>query len=82
MPAYDYYCDANEATVSVRHSMSQTVQTWGELCTLAGLATGDTPANTPVRRVISGGMVLTNKPKAVLSGGGHCCGGGCGHPGH
>jgi len=59
MPKYDYRCEQNGQTVEVSHSMSVAVSTWGELCELAGIEAGDTPANTPVHKIISGGYVAT-----------------------
>ena len=44
MPSYDYRCPANDRVVEVRHGMNDTVNTWGELCQLAGIEPGDTSA--------------------------------------
>ena len=52
MPRYDYRCDANEATLKVVHSITTEVATWAELCALAGIEPGSTPADAPVRKVI------------------------------
>ena len=32
MPTYDYHCDWNSRTVSIQHSMKETIRNWGELC--------------------------------------------------
>ena len=53
MPAYDYHCDANGRTVEVSHAMTAMLHTWGELCDAAAMEAGDTPADTPLRRVFS-----------------------------
>lgn len=53
MPAYDYHCESNGRTVEVSHGMTTMLQTWGELCATAELEAGDTPADTPLRRVFS-----------------------------
>ncbi|MGB3403383.1 MAG: zinc ribbon domain-containing protein [Microcoleaceae cyanobacterium] len=53
MPIYDYFCPSNNQTVEVMHSMSQTVQTWGDVCQLANCELEGTPENAPVRRLLS-----------------------------
>ena len=53
MPRYDYRCDTNDRTVEVVHSIASRVVTWGELCELAGIDTGDTPSECPVRKIIT-----------------------------
>lgn len=81
MPTYDYFCPANEQTVEVQHSFSTTISNWGELCEKAGVEPGNTPGETPVERVISGGTLLVNKPSSKAEpkvGGGGGCGSGCG----
>ena len=35
MITYDYHCDANDTTLTVRHSIKETLATWGELCARA-----------------------------------------------
>jgi len=82
MPTYDYYCESNGRTVEVSHKMAEQLRTWGELCERAGIAAGRTAPEAPVRRLISGGAVLTGKgadsaPPCETTG--VCCGGGaCG----
>ena len=82
MPTYDYHCAQNDRTVEVRHRMSELVYTWGELCTLAGIDAGDTPANAPVEKLATGGQVVTSaslKDSVPPCSSGPCCGGGaCG----
>ena len=58
MPSYDYRCAANGQVVEVSHRMSERLATWGELCALAGLEPGDTLADMPVERLITGGQVV------------------------
>ena len=70
MPKYDYRCELNGQTVEVSHPMSRVVSTWGELCQLASMETGATPASTPVHKIISGGFVATG---ARSEPGGHTC---------
>lgn len=53
MPRYDYHCDDNGVTVEVVHGISHKVETWGELCQLSGMETGETAAGSPVRRIIT-----------------------------
>ncbi|MEM7540861.1 MAG: zinc ribbon domain-containing protein [Pseudomonadota bacterium] len=58
MPLYEYMCEANGQVVETYHSMSTTVETWGQLCELAKLELGDTPADEPVKKIISRGSQL------------------------
>ncbi len=58
MPTYDYRCAANGQVVEVRHAMSERLGTWGDVCQLAGIVPGDTPADTPVERLMGGGNVV------------------------
>jgi predicted nucleic acid-binding Zn ribbon protein len=53
MPLYEYRCPENGQEIEVLHAMSQTIQSWGELCSAAGLPLGDTPPTSPVSRKIS-----------------------------
>ncbi len=81
MPTYDYHCDQNSRTVSIQHSMKETIRTWGELCQRAGVETGETPVDATVERIISGGIALPiASPAASLPMAG-CCGkpSSCGH---
>jgi predicted nucleic acid-binding Zn ribbon protein len=83
MPTYDYRCEANGAVVEVRHRMSEQARTWGELCALAGIDTGETPADAPVKKLITGGQVVRSSSlgdaAAPACSSGPCCGGGmCG----
>jgi hypothetical protein len=61
MAYYDYYCAANDRTVEVRHAMSETLRTWGDLCEHAGLPTGDTSADEPIERKVTAGIPLTGR---------------------
>jgi hypothetical protein len=83
MPTYDYRCEANGRVVEVRHSMSEQLATWGELCNLTGLEPGATPPDSPVERLITGGQVVRSSSlgdrAAPPCTSGPCCGGGsCG----
>lgn len=51
MPTYDYHCAVNDRTVQVIHRMTHDVTTWAELCALARIEPGETPANSPVAKV-------------------------------
>ena len=53
MITYDYHCDANGETITVSHVIKETLTTWGDLCSLADHCLGQTPPQTPVRRLIS-----------------------------
>ncbi len=80
MPKYDYRCDANGQTLEVSHPMKDSVHNWGELCRLAGIDTGETPTETPVHKIISGGFVATgaSESPAPACSMPSCCGGVCG----
>lgn len=83
MPTYDYRCDANGRVVEVSHRMSETLSTWGEVCARAGMDAGETPPGTPVRRLATGGNIVTSSSlgsgSAPACGTGGCCAGGvCG----
>jgi hypothetical protein len=81
MPSYDYYCAANGRTVEVRHSMNETLRTWKEVCEHAALDIGDTAADMPVQRLISGGSLVSSsalKNPEPRCGGGGCSSGMCG----
>ena len=83
MPSYDYYCEANQQTVEVRHGMNEKLATWGEVCEKSGLEPGRTALKTPVQRLISGGAVVSssalhNPDAPACAAGGCCAGGACG----
>ena len=71
MPRYEYHCPANGVFLETSHSIHRTIATWGELCEAAGREPGATDPATPVERVLHGGVLMVDKPKAQ---GGHCCG--------
>jgi len=81
MPTYDYKCQANGQVVEVKHRMTETVTTWGQLCELAGIAPGETSQDAPVTRLATGGNIVKSSggdsiPPCQVGGG--CPGGGCG----
>jgi hypothetical protein len=83
MPTYDYLCEANGKVVEVKHRMSENLTTWDELCRLAGIEAGDTPGNSLVTRLATGGQVVRSsslgESSAPACNTGGCCGGGmCG----
>ncbi len=53
MPYYEYRCPSNGRTLEVRHGMEERLVTWGELARSAGADPGDTPAESPVERLMS-----------------------------
>lgn len=82
MPSYDYRCEANGQVVEVNHKMSELLSTWSEVCENAGIDLGNTPADTPVVRLVAGGQVVkssnlgdANVPACERPS---CCGGVCG----
>lgn len=82
MPTYDYRCEANGRVVEVMHRMNDQMNNWGELCEKAGIEPGDTPLDSPVTRMATGGNVITSGstggdvvPPCATGG---CAGGMCG----
>jgi hypothetical protein len=84
MPTYDYFCEANGRKVEVRHRISDKLSNWGQLCELAHLDPGDTPTDSPVQRLISGGAYISSSslsnPEPACASGACCPGGVCGLP--
>ncbi len=89
MLTYQYRCEQNGETLEVRHRMTERFTTWGELCAALERAPGPTPVDTPVERLISGGLLGTvsggtpqtsTMPSLPMAG---CCGNpsGCGRHG-
>lgn len=79
MPIYTYSCEANGASLDVLHSMSTSIETWGALCEAADEPMGDTPADTPVARMMSRVQVISSRGASEGHGAGGCCGTpGCG----
>ncbi|MET0090680.1 MAG: zinc ribbon domain-containing protein [Candidatus Thiodiazotropha sp.] len=82
MPTYDYLCESNGVRLEVMHKMDKTVETWGELCRLAGSEPGDTPEDAPVRKLITAAAVVNSSslsnPEPSCASGGCCSGGVCG----
>ncbi len=82
MPSYDYRCPANGQIVEVQHKMSEKLTTWGEVCECAGIDSGDTPADSPVERMMTAGNIVSSgnmgsgTPPTCPSGG--CGSGMCG----
>ena len=80
MPTYDYRCESNARVVEVRHNMAHRVETWGELCEMAGLELGATEEATPVTRLANGGNLVRrsvlNNNQPVGCNPDMCCGGG------
>lgn len=65
MPVYEYFCEHNQQTVEVTHSIKDVLKTWGEVCAKSGADLGKTPPSTPVERLIS--RVNVNFPETNSS---------------
>jgi predicted nucleic acid-binding Zn ribbon protein len=83
MPTYDYRCEANNEIYEVKHAMSASAATWGELCELGGMALDGIPADAPVKKLLNtGGVVksssLKNPDAPPCMTGSGCPGGSCG----
>ena len=66
MPLYDYYCAGNDTTVEVSHPMTVELSSWGELCAFLDRDLGDTPADTPLERLIGRVLVQSQTSNAEL----------------
>jgi len=81
MPTYDYRCEADQKVYEVKHSMSENLDTWGELCERAGLGMNGIAPGTKVTRLIGvGGVVKSSSlknPEAPPCMSGGCSGGSC-----
>jgi hypothetical protein len=82
MPTYDYLCESNGVQLEVHHKMDRSVTTWGDLCQLANISPGDTPLDTPVKKLITAAAVVNSSalsnPEPSCASGGCCPGGTCG----
>ncbi|KEA64766.1 hypothetical protein ADIMK_1219 [Marinobacterium lacunae] len=78
MPTYDYFCPSNGQVLEVRHSMSERVGTWAELCQLAEVEPGDTALDAPVERLANGGQIVNRSSLgdklSPCQTGAPCCG--------
>lgn len=72
MPYYEYRCATSGRTVEVRHGMSESPTTWGELAAL-GADSGGAPAHARVERLISKPVPPSGTARADVGG----CGAGC-----
>jgi hypothetical protein len=77
MPTYDYRCDANGQVVEVSHRMSETIAVWGDLCARAGVDLGETPADSPVHRLATGGNIISKNSMGSGMAPPSCGSGGC-----
>ena len=81
MPSYDYRCPENNQIVEVKHSITETLKTWGEVCERAGIGLDDTSADAPVERLITGGGFVKSSSMGSAppcESRAPCCGGVCG----
>ena len=82
MPTYDYLCESNGVRLEVKHKIDETIGTWGELCRIAGIDAGDTPRETPVKKLITAAALVNRKalsnPEPACANGACCPGGACG----
>lgn len=78
MITYQYHCAQNGRVLEVQHGMKESLATWGDVCRRAGVDPGETPADAPVERLISGGILATvnggTKPSSSLLPMAGCCG--------
>jgi hypothetical protein len=74
MPYYEYHCPSNGRTLEVRHGMNERLETWGEVAERAEADPGDTPADTPVEKLLSAPVPITGTGRDTGFQG---CGEGC-----
>jgi hypothetical protein len=77
MPHYEYRCPSNGRVVEVRHGMQERLQTWGEVAALAGLGLEETPAESPVERLLSAPVPIMGGPAGSPTQAAVGCGPGC-----
>ena len=58
MPTYDYRCEADDQLYEVKHAMSLSPKTWGELCDITGMDNKGIPKEAVVKKVLSTGGVV------------------------
>lgn len=66
MPIYDYFCEDNGQTVTVKHGMDVELTTWGELCYAAQIALGETDFLAGIRKVLSPPAIAIPTGNSVL----------------
>lgn len=59
IPFYDYFCEANQQVVEVKHDIKTHLKTWNEVCELAEIPLGETAPDSPVERLIAAPQVKT-----------------------
>lgn len=74
MPLYEYHCPDNGQVVEVRHRMAEKLETWGEVCEVAGRERGATPGGATVERILSAPVPT---PSGGANAGFQGCGTGC-----
>jgi predicted nucleic acid-binding Zn ribbon protein len=85
MAFYDYRCDVNGETIEVQHPVTEKLHTWQELCECAGRDLGDTPGDTPIKRLLNGGAIAKGASQTAFTpamnrqDAGHACSAGCRH---
>jgi len=79
VPYYEYRCPTNGRVVEVRHGMQERLESWGEVARLAGLGLGNTPADSPVERLLSAPVPIMGAAEGGPSPGRPApgCGPGC-----
>jgi hypothetical protein len=81
MPTYDYLCASNGKVLEVKHSIGERIDSWGELCERLDIEPGDTPADAPVQKLITGGGIVKSSSLGSVppcASGAPCCGPVCG----
>ena len=81
MPTYDYFCPGNGKTLEVFHGIFRKLETWGELCEMAGEGLGETAAETPIERLLGTGTLIDSSSSRKPPDPGPPSGGGCARPG-
>jgi len=66
MPVYEYFCPSNNTAIEIEHSIKDTLRTWGDICELTAIDSGETPADAPVERLLYPVSVATPKTNSDL----------------
>ena len=66
MPIYRYLCEQNDIIVEAIHSFDTQIEDWGALCRVSGRDPGDTPLDSPVKRLVSAPNLSIPKTNADL----------------
>jgi len=59
MPIYYYFCEDNDRTIEVEHTIQAKLSSWGEVCFVAQIPLGETDPTAPVQRLVKSPPSIT-----------------------